>query len=172
MFRKLYKKRLAAVAFVAALAITGAAVAYFTGGSGSGTGSGTVGASSAWTVATGTPTWSGTLTALYPGAGATNDTELIPFTATNSGKGDQAVTSVQISMPAINGDVTAGGVEITGCKASWFTASADASNPVLPSDIASGSAYSGKIDLTMQNVTNASQDACQGKAPAVTVTVS
>ena len=32
MFRKLSKKRLAAVASVAALAITGAAVAYFTGG--------------------------------------------------------------------------------------------------------------------------------------------
>ena len=48
MFQKLSKKRLAAVAFVAALAITGAAVAYFTGGSGTVTGSGTVGASSPW----------------------------------------------------------------------------------------------------------------------------
>jgi hypothetical protein len=170
MLRKLYKKRLAAVAFVAALAITGAAVAYFTGGSGTVTGSGSVGSSGAWTVATQTPTWSGTLTALYPGAA--NDTELIPFTATNNGKGDEAVTNVQISMPTINGDVTAGGVEITGCKASWFNAAADATNPVLPSDIASGSAYTGKVDLTMLNVTTASQDACQGKAPAVTITVS
>jgi len=170
MFRKLWKKRLAAVAFVAALAITGAAVAYFTGGSGNVTANGTVGSSSPWTVAAGTPTWSGTLTALYPGA--TNDTELIPFTATNGGKGDEAVTNIAISMPTLNGDVTSGGVEITGCKATWFTASADASNPTLPSDIASGSAYSGKVDLTMQNVTNASQDACQGKTPAVTVTVS
>jgi len=170
MFRKLYKKRLAAVAFIGALAVTGVAVAYFTGGSGNVTANGTVGSSSAWTVAAGTPTWSGTLTALYPGA--TNDTELIPFTATNNGKGDEAVTNVSITMPTLNGDVTSGGVEITGCKAAWFTAAGDASNPALPDDIASGSAYSGKVDLTMQNVTNASQDACQGKTPAVTITVS
>ena len=56
MFRKLSKKRLAAVGSVAALAITGAAVAYFTGGTGSVTGSGTVGASSPSAVSTGTPT--------------------------------------------------------------------------------------------------------------------
>lgn len=170
MFRRLSKKHYAAVAFVGVLAITGVSVAYFTGGSGNVTTSGSVGSSSAWTVAAGTPTWSGSLTALYPGA--TNDTELIPFTATNGGKGNQAVTNIAISIPTLNGDVTnSGGTEITGCKAAWFTAAADASNPALPSDIAAGSAYSGKVDLTMQDV-NSTQDACQGVAPAVKVTVS
>ena len=95
MFRKLWKKRLAAVAFVAALAITGAAVAYFTGGSGSVTGSGTVGASSALGVTTGTPTWSGSLTALYPGA--TNNTQFLPFTVTNNGNGRQSLTTMTAS---------------------------------------------------------------------------
>ena len=89
---KLSKKRLAAVAFVGVLAITGVSVAYFTGGSGTVTGSGTVGASTAWSVDPGTPTWSGSLTALYPGA--TSDTEFIPFTVTNNGNGNQAVTNI------------------------------------------------------------------------------
>ena len=88
---KLTKKRLAAVAFVGVLAITGVAVAYFTGGSGTVTGSGTVGSSTAWGVTTAPPTWSGTLTALYPGAAS--DTEFIPFTVTNNGNGNQRTTS-------------------------------------------------------------------------------
>jgi len=172
MFRKLPRKRLAALGFVAALAITGAAVAYFTGGSGTGTGSGTVGTSGALSVAPGTPTWSGTLTALYPGAA--NDTEVIPFTVTNNGNGHQAVTNVQISMPTeSNGDAeTAGNVDIPGCKAAWFTAAADSGNAALPSDLAPNGTYSYKVDLTMQDLTTTIQDACKGAAPAVTITAS
>lgn len=170
MFRKFFKKRLAAVAFVGVLAVTGAAVAYFTGGTGSGTGSGTVGTTGAFTVTPNTPTWSGSLTALYPGAA--NDTELIPFTVTNSGNGHQAVTNVAITLPQINGDVTtSGGVEITGCKATWFTAMPDASNAALPADLAPNGTYGFKVDLTMSNV-NSSQDLCKGAAPAVTITAS
>ena len=171
MLRKLSKKKLAAIAFVGALAITGVSVAYFTGGSGTGTGSGTVGASSPWGVATGTPTWSGSLTALYPGA--SNNTELIPFTVTNNGHGQQSVTGIAIALPhQANGDAqTAAGADIAGCLASWFTASADASNPALPSNIAPGGTYTGKIDLTMQD-SGTNQNACQNAAPAVTVTAS
>jgi hypothetical protein len=171
MFQKLYKKRLAAVAFVAALAITGAAVAYFTGGSGTVTGSGTVGSSSPLGVTTGTPTWSGSLTALYPGA--TNDTELMPFTVTNNGSGHQAVTNLTAVLPAeSNGDAeTAAGADIPGCLAAWFTPTLDSGNPALPSDIAGGGTYTGKVDLAMQDV-NANQNPCQGKSPAVTVTAS
>ena len=92
MFRKLFTgKRLAGVAFIAVLAVTGAAVAYFTGGSGSVTGSGTVGSASALSVTTGTPTWSGSLTALYPGA--TNNTQFLPV------HGDQ-----QRQRPPVGGD--------------------------------------------------------------------
>jgi hypothetical protein len=171
MFQKLSKKRLAAVASVAALAITGAAVAYFTGGSGSVTGSGTVGASTAWGVTTGTPTWSGTLTALYPGA--TNNTELIPFTVTNNGHGHQSVTSITATLPAqSNGDAqTAAGADIPGCLASWFTATVDSGNPALPSNLAPAGTYIGKIDLTMQD-SGTNQNPCQNAAPAVTITAS
>jgi hypothetical protein len=170
MFRKLPKKRLAAVGFVAALAITGVSVAYFTGGTGSATGSGAVGSSSAWGVATGTPTWTGGFTALYPGA--TNNTELIPFTVTNNGSGHQSITNIAITVPAdANGYAkTAAGGSITGCMASWFTAVPDPTNAALP-DLAAQGTYTGKVDLTMQDA-NANQNACQSTAPAVTVTAS
>jgi hypothetical protein len=168
MFRKLPRKRLAALGFVAALAITGAAFAYFTGGTGSVTGSGTVGTSSAWGVTTATPTWTGSLTALYPGA--TNNTELIPFTVTNNGNGKQQLASITPSIPKTNNDAqTTAGVEIVGCTANSFTATLDAGNPAVPATLAPGATYTGKIDLTMQD-TGANQDACQGKAPAVTIT--
>lgn len=172
MFRKLSKKHFAAIGFVGALAITGVSVAYFTGGSGTGTGSGTVGTSAALSVAPGTPTWSGTLTALYPGAA--NDTELLPFTVTNNGNGHQAVTNVVISMPTeANGDAeTTGNVDIPGCKAAWFTAAADPGNAALPADLAPSGTYTYKVDLTMQNLTTTVQDACKSAAPAVTITAS
>jgi len=172
MLRKLLnKKRVAVVGAVAALAVTGVAVAYFTGGSGSATGSGTVGSSTAWAVATGTPTWSGSLTALYPGA--TGNTELLPFTVTNNGKGHQSVASITASLPAdSNGNAeTTSGTSITGCLASWFTATLDASNPALPSNLAPGGTYTGKVDLTMQD-SGTNQNPCQGASPAVTITAS
>jgi hypothetical protein len=172
MFRKLPRKRLAALGFVAALAITGAAVAYFTGGSGSVNGSGSVGASSPWGVTTGASTWSGTsLTALYPGA--TNNTEFIPFTVTNNGNGHQSVATIAAAlMKDGSGNAeTASGTPITGCLASWFTATVDAGNPALPSNLAPAGTYTGKIDLTMQD-SGTNQNACQNAAPAVTITAS
>jgi hypothetical protein len=173
MNRRSKKKVVAAVLGVLlALSAVTAAVAYFTGASGNATGTGAVGTSSPWTVAMQAPTWSGTLSALYPGA--TNDTEYLPFTATNNGNGHQAVTTVTVTMPTeANGDAeTSAGADITGCKAAWFTAVADSGNPALPSDIAPGSAYSGKVDLTMQNLTTTVQDACKSASPAVNVAVS
>ena len=124
MFRWLSKKRLAAVALVAVLAVSGIAVAYFTGGSGSVTGSGTVGSASALGVTTGTPTWSGGLTALYPGA--TNNTQFLPFTVTNNGNGHQSVTTITAALlkDASGNAETASGTPIPGCLASWFTANA------------------------------------------------
>lgn len=119
----------------------------------------------------GTPTWSGSLTALYPGA--TNDTELLPFTVTNNGHGNQGLQSVTVTIPhEANGDAeTSGGADIVGCLASWFTATPDAGNSSLPADLAAGGTYTGNVDLTMQDV-NSSQNACQSAAPAVTVTAS
>jgi hypothetical protein len=169
MFRRLSKKHYAAIAFVGVLAITGVSVAYFTGGSGSGTGSGSVGSSTPWGVSVSTtPTWSGSLTALYPGAA--NDTELITFTVTNNGNGSQRLANLTPAIPSTNSDAqTAAGAEIVGCTANSFTATLDAGNPAVPATLAPGATYTGKIDLTMQD-TGANQDPCQGKAPAVTIT--
>jgi hypothetical protein len=169
MLRKLSKKHLAALAFVGALAITGVSVAYFSGGTGSVTGSGTVGTSSPWNVTlNGTPTWSGGLTAIYPGVG----TESIPFRVTNGGNGNQALTSI---VPAVshdtNGYVISNGAPLTGCLATWFHVAANPSNPALGSSIAPGSTYDGNIDLTMQDFP-ASQDLCKSAAPAITITAS
>jgi hypothetical protein len=173
MVRKLLsKKRVAAgAAIIAALAVAGGAYAYFTGGSSSTNASGTVGSSTTWGVASGTATWSGSLTALYPGA--SNDTELLPFTVTNNGKGHQAVTGITASLPAeANGDAeTASGSDISGCLASWFTATVDSSDASLPANLAPGGTYTGKIDLTMQD-SGTNQNACEGAAPAVTITAS
>jgi hypothetical protein len=173
MFRKLlFKKRVAVgVAIVAALALAGGAYAYFTGGSSSVNASGTVGSSSTWGVTTGTATWSGSLTALYPGA--SNDTELLPFTVTNNGSGHQAVTGITASLVTkSNGDAeTSSGTDISGCLASWFTATVDSGNASLPANLAAGGTYTGKIDLTMQD-SGTNQNACQGAAPAVTITAS
>ncbi|HTX10719.1 MAG TPA: hypothetical protein VME22_18990 [Solirubrobacteraceae bacterium] len=172
MFRNLKKKRVIVVlAALAVLGIAGGAYAYFTGGSSSVNASGTVGSPSTWAVTTGTPTWSGTLTSLYPGA--TNDTELLPFTVTNNSSGHQAVMTIAATvMKATNGDAeTASGTDITNCLASWFTATVDSGDASLPADLAAGGTYTGKIDLTMQDV-NTSQNACQGAAPGVTITAS
>lgn len=171
MFRRLSKKRLAAVASVAVLALTGIAVAYFTGGSGSVNAPGTVGASTPWGVATGTPTWSGTLTALYPGA--TNNTQFLPFTVTNNGHGQQSLATITavVAKDASGNAETATGASITGCLASWFTATVDASDPTLPANLAAGGTYTGKVDLTMQD-SGTNQNLCQNAAPAVTITAS
>lgn len=171
MLRKLGKNRLAAVAFVGALAVTGVSVAYFTGGSGSVNGSGTVGASSPWGVTSGSSTWSGSLTALYPGA--TNNTEFVPFTVTNNGNGHQSLATVAavVAKDGSGNAETSTGTSITGCLASWFTATVDSGNAALPSNLAPGGTYTGKVDLTMQD-SGTNQNACQNAAPAVTITAS
>ncbi len=173
MLRNLKKKRVVVVlAALAALAIAGGAYAYFTGGSNSVTSAGTVGSPSQLSIAQGTASWSGSLTALYPGAAS--DTEYLPFTVTNNGKGHQAVSSIVPTIPAEpgSGDAeTAAGADIPGCLASWFTATVDSGDAALPADLAPAGTYTGKIDLTMTD-TSTNQNACQGAAPAVTITAS
>ncbi len=174
MDRRSKKKRVAALlGLLMALAAATVAVAYFTGGSNSAQGSGTVGQSTQWGISTGSVSWSGALSALYPGA--SNDTEYVPFTVTNNGHGNQGLQSVTVTIPSeSNGDAETAGSspsDITGCKASWFTAQLDSGNPAVPADLAAGATYTGKVDLTMQDV-NSSQDACQNASPAVTITAS
>jgi hypothetical protein len=166
------KKLFAAMGTIAALAVGAIAVAYFTGASGSGTGSSTVGSSTAWSVAvnSGSATYTPAgYTAIYPGSG----NEAIPFTVTNNGKGAQNLRTVTYAIKNDGGSPanaeTSTGTVITGCQASWFTAAADASNTTLPSDLAAGGTYTGKVDVTMSD-SGTSQDACQGASPGVTVT--
>lgn len=171
------KRAVVALSLLLALAAVTVAVAYFTGASNSATGAGTVGSSTQWGISMGSVSWSGSLSALYPGAGAINDTEYLPFTVTNNGKGYQSIQSVTVSLPTESaagevGDAeTAAGADIPGCKSSWFTAALDSGNPTVPADLAAGGTYTGKVDLTMQD-SGTNQNACQGVSPAVTVTVS
>lgn len=166
-FGSRHRKLILASGTVAGMIVAGVAVAFFTGGAGTGTGNATVGSESALSVsvnssgATGGP--------LYPGSGTA---EKIPFTATNNSSGHQGVTSLTYTIANDgSGNVVTGvsNTPVTGCLSSWFSASGDSSNPSLPDDLAGGGAYSGEVDVTMSDV-GSSQDACQGVTPNVTVT--
>jgi hypothetical protein len=172
MSRKTRRRFIAAVGAVAAIAAAGFAIAYFTD-TGNGTGSATVGSSTAWGVSvTGSPTFTPSgYTAIYPGAGS----EVIPFTITNNGKGYQNLANLSYSIKNDGGTPalaeTSAGTVISGCQASWFSASADGSNASLPSDIAPAGTYTGKVDVAMSD-SGTNQDACQGKSPGVVVSAS
>jgi hypothetical protein len=168
------RKVFVALGTLSALAVGAIAVAYFTGADGSGTGSATVGSSTAWSVSvnSGGATFSPSgYAAIYPGSGA----EAIPFTVTNNGKGSQNLKSLSYTIKNDGGSPanaeTSTGTVITGCQASWFSASADSGNAALPSDLAAAGTYTGKANMTMtDSATN--QDACQGTSPGVVVTAS
>jgi hypothetical protein len=173
MGRFLKRKRVAVtLGVVAALVVASAAFAYFTGATGSGSGSAAVGSSAQWavSVAPASATFSPSgLSAIYPG----NGKETIPFTITNNGHGNQNLATVAptISTNAATGDAQdSNGNDISGCKAIWFNVVDDSANPALPADVThDGGTYTGSVDLTMTDASS-SQDACQGKAPAVVVT--
>ena len=162
---KLTKRRLAVVVCaLAALGIAVGAYAYFTS-----TGSGTdqtaaIGTSSNFTVAFGTAT--GTM---YPGSGS----DAIPYTVTNAGTGAQQLSSVTATVAADgSGNVTSSGTAVTGCLASWFTATPGTVTPTTLSPHGqSGDSYTGTITVTMSNA-GTNQDPCQGKAPDITVNAS
>jgi hypothetical protein len=121
-----------------------------------------------WRVSFGSVAWSGRLTALYPGA--RGDAELLGFTITNSGQARQRLSRIAASVPVAHGNVqTAGGSEIRGCRASWFSVVVDRANRPLPVQLAPGASYRGKVELTMRE-SSSNQDACRGAAPAVSVT--
>lgn len=178
MLRILKSKRTAIATAAVTLIAAGGAVAYFTGATGSGDGSGTVGTSAQWAVSvTGTPTFNpNALSAIYPG----NGTEVIPFTVTNNGNGTQNLASVTYAVKSDTsgtsttnsnyGDaMKADGTDIAGCLASWFTVVGDSGN-ATPGAIAHGGTYSGSVDLSMPNNTSTDQSACKSAAPVVTVT--
>ena len=168
------KKVFAALGTLGALAIGAIAVAYFTGADGSGTGSAAVGTSTAWSVSanSGSPTFTPSgYTAIYPGTG----TEAIPFTVTNNGKGAQNLKTLSYAIKQDNSNPanaeTSNGTVITGCQASWFSASADSGNPSLPSDLAPAGTYQGNVNVTMSD-SGTNQDACKSASPGVIVSAS
>ena len=157
----LRKKILAGAAAAALVAgVGGAAFGFFTT-TGSGTGSASVGAlqTNKWGVVVSADTTH----ALFPGSGS----ETLTYTITNSDTGNQALTSVTASVPALNSDITELGVEVPGCLASWFTATAGAPTPGLGVSIAPTTSATGSVSVSMSNV-NLSQDVCAGHTPDIT----
>jgi hypothetical protein len=142
--------------------VAGGAYAFFTS-SGSGSGGASVGSASNWTVtpaaATGGP--------LFPGAG----TQTITYTVTNPSSGHQSLTATTAVVKSSGGNVTQGGTAVSGCLASWFTATNTAPTP-LPQNLA-GSATStgGSVAVTMQD-SGTAQDVCQGVQPDITISAS
>jgi hypothetical protein len=159
MKSKLTKKRtIIAISAIAVLVVAGSAFAYFTS-TGNGTGQATVGSASNWTVtpaaATGT---------MYPGAG----TSTIAYTITNASTGHQKLAATTALVNAdTNGYITANGVSVTGCLATWFTAN---NHSPAAADLAGAATTTGSVDVTMTDAAVA-QDTCQGHTPDVKISV-
>ena len=163
---KIVTKRRAAGAAVAAILLAGgtmAAYAYFTGGSASTTGTAHTGSVSTWSVAVGT--FSGG--PVYPGSG----TDSATYTITNTGNGNQALTSVAATVNSSSSDVTQSGTPVAGCLASWYTAAAGAPTPALNTAIAKNATATGTVSVTLTE-SNSSQNPCKGINPDININVS
>ena len=124
-----------------------------------------------WKATLGRATWSGKLTALYPGAN--NNAELIPFVVTNASRAKQRLSRTVAAVPESGGGdaQTAAGADIRGCRATWFAVVVDHADRPLPVELAPGASYRGKVELTMRD-SGTNQDACKGASPAIVVTAS
>jgi len=140
------KRALTALGITCALAITGGAIAYFTT-TGSGTGTATVGSSSAVTLHA---TVSSTL---YPGASSS-----VSFTVDNPSSGSQRVGTISLSSISADAGHSGCSTVITGGNPD-FTMPAVAVNKVFASG--NGLSVTPTGTLTM-NETGVNQDACQG----------
>ncbi len=148
--RKLMRKRiLVPVAAIAALAVAGIAVAYFTA---SGTGSGTATVGSAAGVTITDVTFDNTL---YPGGGTT-----VRFTINNSSS-DTAVTVDKVVADTAYGTTGVDGLP-AGCDAADFTFG----DVTVNTEIAADGSTSSTGTLSMAN-SSANQDACQGASPVL-----
>ena len=173
MSGKTRRRFFAALGAVAALAAAGFAIAYFTT-TGSGSGSATVGTSSALTL-------HGTIsTTLYPGTSSP-----VSFTVDNPSSGHQQLGTIHLS--AIHACTGAGsswngtacsnsGTEATGCEdfsntASSTTKDFSMADVVENQDVASGSgtAVTTNGTLAMNNL-NSPQDACKSANLTVSFT--
>jgi hypothetical protein len=157
VFRKMInKKRAIVLGAVAVFAVAGIAVAFFTS-SGSGTGSASVGKSTAFTVTVGSPSGG----PLYPGSGS----ETLAYTVKNPSAGNQnlASTSAKVVDDGL-GNIKSGNVAVPGCLSADFTAT----NTSVSKNLAGGESIGSSVEVTMQD-SGANQDACQGTSPDITV---
>lgn len=153
MFRKVIKKKrtIAVLSVIAALAVAGAAIAYWTT-TGSGSGSGSVASSN------GTLTLQGTIvSSLTPGGSSA-----VKFTATNPNSSSLLVGSVHAVVSIDEAHANA------GCKASDFTIADTVENQVIAAG-ATSVALAGEGTITMAD-TAENQDACQGATVSLALT--
>ncbi|HWH11107.1 MAG TPA: hypothetical protein VG165_08260 [Solirubrobacteraceae bacterium] len=144
------RRKIAVLSVLALLVVAGSAFAYFTT-TGSGTGTATVGTSSAVTL-------NGTIaTTLYPGT-----TSPVSFTVDNPSSGSQRVATIHLA------SVTADGTHST-CAVADFTMPDVTVNQVFAHG--TGETVTATGTLTMAN-TGISQDACQGATLTLNLTSS
>jgi hypothetical protein len=161
--KRFMSKKVVAIGLAAGitLGLGGAAFAYFTA-AGTGTGNAAVGATGTWGI-----TAAPAVGAMYPGQGSS----AVTFTITNDGSGNQALHGLTATVPAINGDVTVAGAEIVGCSASWFTPAVGSPSIAFGTSIAPSGTASVIVTMTMSDAA-ASQDACAGVSPVVSLAAS
>jgi len=141
----------------------GAAFAYFTS-TGSGTGSATVGTAGTWNV-----TQASTSGTIYPGSGSST----IVFNVKNNSNGDQSYATETATVNSdSNGYVTtgSGNTSVTGCKASWFSASISPDSN-KGTNIASNATVQVSVQVSMPADSADNQNACQGQSPDVTLNI-
>ena len=153
------KKRVAAFASLVAMAAVVAAIAYFTG-TGSGTGQAQVGTSTPWGVTFGAST--GTM---YPGSGSST----VNYTVTNNASGNQHLNTTTASVATDgSGNVTSSGTPVSGCLATWFSAS---NSPPAAVTLAPAASTTGTAAVTMAE-SGTNQDACKNVTPDIVISAS
>jgi flagellar basal body-associated protein FliL len=161
--RKLFSSRKRIVIIVLAAIVVfggaGAAYAYFSS-TGTGTGQANVGSAATWTVTAGSA--SGTM---YPGAG--NST--IVYTVKNNASGEQQFSQATATVNSSGGNITQNGTAVSGCLATWFTATVS-SDPSINTNIASGGTATITVTIAMPSSTT-NQNACQGVTPDINLAV-
>jgi hypothetical protein len=162
--KRFVSKKVVAVGLAAGitLGLGGAAFAYFTA-AGTGNAKAAVGNTGTWAI-----TQDGLAAgAMYPGQGSS----AVIYTITNDGSGNQALTGLQASIPAVSGDVMSGGKEVVGCLATWFSPAVGTPSVAIGSSIAPSGTASVTVTVTMADA-GVSQDACAGVSPEVSLAAS
>jgi hypothetical protein len=168
------KKRYLALALASGviLGTGGIAAAYFSGG---GTGTGSVHVTSPF----------GFKVAVHTRSGVTGpgDPTVITFAISNEGSSTPTVsfpevaTNPHATIITKGGYVTSTGSKVTGCKSSWFHASASLYFKSTTGTVTLGTHPLVKVHhnvrdaVTVTMTTTGTQDACAGKTPAIRLTI-